>query len=122
MQKTALVIMAAGIGSRFGKGIKQLAPVGPCGEIIMDYSIHDAIKAGFNKIVFVGSNFNSLSTCLSSDCISLDSLLTSFNAVDRAVVSAPSLTVIPLIDDANTLSPFHIPQFQLHNFDILLPK
>ena len=53
MQKTALVIMAAGIGSRFGKGIKQLAPVGPCGEIIMDYSIHDALEAGFNKIIFI---------------------------------------------------------------------
>ena len=53
MKKTALVIMAAGIGSRFGKGIKQLAPVGPNGEIIMDYSIHDAIEAGFNKIVFI---------------------------------------------------------------------
>lgn len=53
MKKTALVIMAAGIGSRFGKGIKQLAPVGPNGEIIMDYSIHDALKAGFNKVVFI---------------------------------------------------------------------
>ena len=53
MQKTALVIMAAGIGSRFGKGIKQLAPVGPKGEIIMDYSIHDALEAGFNKVVFI---------------------------------------------------------------------
>ena len=53
MQKTALVIMAAGIGSRFGKGIKQLAPVGPCGEIIMDYSIHDALEAGFDKVVFI---------------------------------------------------------------------
>lgn len=45
--------MAAGIGSRFGKGIKQLAPVGPKGEIIMDYSIHDALEAGFNKVVFI---------------------------------------------------------------------
>lgn len=48
-----LVIMAAGIGSRFGGGIKQLEPVGRNGEIIMDYSIHDAIAAGFQKIVFV---------------------------------------------------------------------
>lgn len=51
--KTTLLIMAAGIGSRFGGGIKQLAPVGPNGEIIMDYSIHDAIKAGFERIVFI---------------------------------------------------------------------
>ena len=51
--KTALLIMAAGIGSRFGGGIKQLEPVGNHDEIIMDYSIHDAIAAGFNKIIFV---------------------------------------------------------------------
>ena len=53
MKKTALVIMAAGIGSRFGGGIKQLEPVGPSGEIIMDYSIHDALEAGFDKIIFI---------------------------------------------------------------------
>ena len=53
MKSTTLVIMAAGIGSRFGGGIKQLTSFGPSGEIIMDYSIHDAIEAGFNKIVFV---------------------------------------------------------------------
>mgnify|MGYP001650112894 CR=1 FL=1 len=45
--------MAAGIGSRFGGGIKQLAPVGLHGEIIMDYSIHDAMEAGFDKIIFI---------------------------------------------------------------------
>ena len=51
--KISLVIMAAGLGSRFGQGIKQLESVGLNNEIIMDYSIHDAIKAGFNKIIFI---------------------------------------------------------------------
>ena len=53
MSKVTLVVMAAGIGSRFGGGIKQLEAVGPNGGIIMDYSIHDALEAGFNKVVFV---------------------------------------------------------------------
>ena len=53
MKDTVLVIMAAGIGSRFGGGIKQLEPMGPSGEIIMDYSIHDAMEAGFNKVIFI---------------------------------------------------------------------
>lgn len=53
MGKATLVVMAAGIGSRFGGGIKQLEPVGPNGEIIMDYSIYDAMEAGFDKVVFV---------------------------------------------------------------------
>ena len=57
MNKT-LVILAAGIGSRFGGGIKQLEPVDDCGHIIIDYSIHDAIEAGFNKIVFITYYFS----------------------------------------------------------------
>ena len=51
MKKTLLVI-AAGLGSRYG-GLKQIAPVGPNGEIIIEYSIYDALRAGFDKIVFV---------------------------------------------------------------------
>lgn len=53
MKEAALVIMAAGLGSRFGEGIKQLQKVGPNGEIIIDYSIHDALEAGFTKVVFI---------------------------------------------------------------------
>ena len=52
MKDLTLVILAAGMGSRFG-GLKQIEPVGPNGEFIIDYSIYDAKKAGFNKIVFV---------------------------------------------------------------------
>ena len=51
MNKT-LVVLAAGMGSRFG-GLKQIEPVGPNGEFIIDYSIYDAIKMGFNKVVFI---------------------------------------------------------------------
>lgn len=51
--ETTLLIMAAGIGSRFGGGIKQLEPVDNNNHIIMDYSIHDAIEAGFNHVVFI---------------------------------------------------------------------
>ena len=50
---TTLLIMAAGIGSRFGTGIKQLGLVDDANHIIMDYSIHDAIEAGFNHVVFI---------------------------------------------------------------------
>ncbi|MCL2485978.1 MAG: NTP transferase domain-containing protein [Oscillospiraceae bacterium] len=52
MSQPILIIMAAGMGSRFG-GLKQIQPVGPNGEIIMDYSVHDAYRAGFRKVVFV---------------------------------------------------------------------
>ncbi len=49
---TTLVVMAAGMGSRFG-GLKQIAPLGPNGEIILDFSLYDAKEAGFNKAVFI---------------------------------------------------------------------
>lgn len=52
MSKTTLIIMAAGMGSRYG-GLKQIDPVGPNGEIILDYSVYDAIKAGFDRVIFV---------------------------------------------------------------------
>ncbi len=53
MKQATLVVMAAGIGSRFDGGIKQLQSVGPNGELIIDYSIHDALEAGFTKVVFI---------------------------------------------------------------------
>lgn len=53
MERTILVIMAAGIGSRFGGGIKQLTRFGKGGELIVDFTIYDALRAGFNEIVFV---------------------------------------------------------------------
>jgi Uncharacterized MobA-related protein len=52
MKNITLLIMAAGMGSRYG-GLKQLDPVGPNGETIIDYSVYDAIRAGFNKVVFI---------------------------------------------------------------------
>ncbi len=52
MQKTTLVVMAAGMGSRYG-GLKQIDPVGPNGEIILDYSVFDAAEAGFDRVIFV---------------------------------------------------------------------
>ena len=52
-RERTLVVLAAGMGSRFAGGIKQLQPVGPSGEVIMDYSICDAIEAGFNRVIFI---------------------------------------------------------------------
>lgn len=51
-ENITLVVMAAGMGSRFG-GLKQLEPIGENGEALLDYSVYDAVKAGFNKVVFV---------------------------------------------------------------------
>ena len=48
-----LVFMAAGFGTRFGGGVKQIEPVGPNGEVLMDYAVHDALNAGFDRVVFI---------------------------------------------------------------------
>ena len=52
MNDLTLLVMAAGMGSRYG-GLKQLDEVGPNGETIIDYSVYDAIEAGFNKVLFI---------------------------------------------------------------------
>ena len=52
MNKPVLVVMAAGMGSRYG-GMKQIDPVGPCGQVIVDYSLYDARRAGFETVIFV---------------------------------------------------------------------
>ena len=64
-----LVILAAGMGSRFG-GLKQIAPMGPNDEFIIDYSVYDAIKAGFNKIVFLikRENYDVFKETIGSRC------------------------------------------------------
>ncbi len=50
--KPTLLVLAAGMGSRYG-GLKQLDPMGPNGEVVLDYSVYDAIRAGFGKVVFI---------------------------------------------------------------------
>ncbi len=52
MKKPVLVVMAAGMGSRYG-GLKQIDPVDRDGHIIMDFSIYDAVRAGFEKVIFI---------------------------------------------------------------------
>ena len=51
--KPTLLVLAAGLGSRYGQGIKQMDPVGPDGEFVLDYSVYDACRAGFGKVVFI---------------------------------------------------------------------
>ena len=53
MKTTTLAFMAAGFGSRFGGGVKQIEPVGPNGEVLMEYAVQDALQAGFNRVVFI---------------------------------------------------------------------
>lgn len=53
MAKLTLVVLAAGMGTRFGERIKQLEPIGPKGELLIDYSVFDALRAGFDRVVFI---------------------------------------------------------------------
>lgn len=53
MSELTLVVLAAGMGKRFGDRIKQLEPLGPSGELLIDYSVNDAVKNGFNRVVFI---------------------------------------------------------------------
>ena len=53
MRHMTLIVLAAGIGSRFGGRLKQLEPLGPAGELLIDYSVHDALKAGFDRVIFI---------------------------------------------------------------------
>ena len=88
MEKPVLVVLAAGMGSRYG-GMKQLDPVGPGGQIIIDYSIFDARRAGFEKVIFIIRKdiekdfrerlFDRIARNMDADYVfqSLDSLLTS---------------------------------------------
>ena len=73
MKDMTLLVMAAGMGSRYG-GLKQLDAVGPNGDTIIDFSVYDAIRAGYNKVVFIirkdfekqfkQKDWNSISFCL----------------------------------------------------------
>lgn len=51
--RASIVFMAAGFGTRFGGGVKQIEPIGPNGEVLMDYAVHDALAAGFDRVVFI---------------------------------------------------------------------
>ena len=76
-----LVVMAAGMGSRFG-GLKQAEPVGPNGEAIVDYSVYDAIEAGFDKVVFV------IKKAIEKDFVELVG-----NRISKKATNAPTLPV-----------------------------
>ena len=53
MSNLTLTVLAAGVGARFGSRIKQLEPLGPAGELLIDYSVHDALSVGFDRVVFI---------------------------------------------------------------------
>ena len=66
MKKPVLVVMAAGMGSRYG-GLKQIDPVDRDGHIIMDFSIYDAVRAGFEKVIFIIKKENEAFLCMTDE-------------------------------------------------------
>lgn len=93
MAKPTLLVLAAGMGSRYG-GLKQLDPVGPGGETILDYAVFDAIRAGFGRVVFVirrdfADDFNTRVVAKYADRIRVDTVFQSLDALpDGATIPA----------------------------------
>lgn len=91
--KPTLFILAAGMGSRYG-GLKQLDPLGPGGETIMDYSVYDALRAGFGKIVFVirhdfEEEFQKRVISKYKDLIDIDVVFQDINALPQGYKASP---------------------------------
>jgi len=97
MKDLTLVILAGGMGSRFG-GLKQIEPLGPSGEFIIDYSIHDAIKAGFNKVVFLikEENYEVFKSTIGKRVEEFIDVEYCFQKNDNVPVDIPSERVKPL--------------------------
>ncbi|MGQ9579980.1 MAG: nucleotidyltransferase family protein [Armatimonadota bacterium] len=94
MADLALVVLAAGVGSRYG-GLKQIDPVGCSGEVIMDYSVYDAIKAGFTRVVFVVSRdlyheFRGRFDVMAGDRIDVDYVIQDVSDLPEGIVAPPT--------------------------------
>ena len=96
MVKPTLVVLAAGMGSRYGS-LKQMDGVGPCGEAIIDYSIYDAIRAGFGKVVFV------IRHSFAKEFIMLE--LTRRELISSAIASAGLMAASPISSAAASKKP-----------------
>ena len=95
MNNLTLLVMAAGMGSRYG-GLKQLDEVGPSGETIIDYSVYDAIKAGFTKVVFIirrdfEQEFKSKITNKFNDKIQVEFAFQDIGAVSYTHLTLPTI-------------------------------